>query len=53
MDKFLRGFITIERTFQVLTLAGLILFLGYVGLSSFQRNQTPSAPIISPATQLK
>jgi hypothetical protein len=53
MDKFLRGVITIERAFMISALVGVTLFLGYVGLSSLQRNQTPSAPGISPTTQLK
>lgn len=53
MDKFLRSVITIERIFQVFALVGVIFFLGYVGLNSFQRDRTPSAPGISPSTQLK
>ncbi len=53
MDKFLRSFITIERTFQIFALVGVTLFLGYIGLNSIQRDQTPSAPEISPTTQLK
>ncbi len=51
MDKFLRSFITIERTIQILTLLGVILFMGYFGLNSFQRDRTPSVPNISPTTQ--
>jgi hypothetical protein len=53
MDKFLRSVITIEKTFQIFALLGVIFFLGYVGLNSFQRDRTPSAPGISPTTQLK
>jgi hypothetical protein len=53
MNKFLRSVITIEKTFQILALVGLILFLGYIGLNSFQKNQTHSAPSISPSIQLK
>jgi hypothetical protein len=53
MNKFLRSIITIERAFLISALVGVTLFLGYVGLSNFQRDQTPSAPGISPTTQLK
>jgi hypothetical protein len=53
MDKFLRSFITIERTFQIFALVGVTLFLGYVGLNSIQRDRTHSIPGISPTTQLK
>jgi hypothetical protein len=53
MNKFVRSFITIERTFQISAVVGVILFLGYVGLSSFQRDRTPSVPELSPTTQLK
>jgi hypothetical protein len=53
MDKFLRSVITIERTFQIFALVGVILLLGYFGLKSFQRDRTPSVPETSPTTQLK
>ncbi len=53
MDKFLRGFIRIERTFQIFALVGVILFLGYVGLNSFRQDRNPSVPETSPTTQLK
>jgi hypothetical protein len=53
MSKFLRGITTIERTFQILALLGLFLFLGYIGLNSFRRDRVPSVPSSSPATQLK
>ncbi len=53
MDKFLRSFITIERTFQIFAVVGVILFLGYVGLNSIQRDRTPSVPWTSPTTHPK
>jgi hypothetical protein len=53
MEKFLRSFITIERTFQSFAVVGVILFLGYVRLNSFQRDRTLSVPGISSTAQLK
>jgi hypothetical protein len=53
MNKFLRSFITIEKTFQICALVGVTLLLGYVGLNSSQRGQTPSIPENSPTTRLK
>jgi multidrug efflux pump subunit AcrB len=53
MDKFLRSVITIERTFQIFALVGVILLLGYFGLNSLQRDRTPSVPETSSTTQLK
>jgi hypothetical protein len=53
MDKFIRSFITIERIFQILAMTGVILFLGYVALNSFQRGRTLSVLGILPTTQLK
>lgn len=50
MDKFLRGFITVEKITQIIALASVFLFLGYLGLTSIQRDQTPSIPD-APATQ--
>jgi hypothetical protein len=52
MNKFLRSFITIEKTFQIVALVGVTLFLGYVGLNHFQRDRIPSVPEIPQATQL-
>lgn len=51
MDRFLRGFITVEKTLQIVALVGVILLLGYVGLTSFQQEQTSPASSISPTTQ--
>jgi hypothetical protein len=53
MDKFLRNIITIEKTFQIFALIGVIILLGYIGLNSFQRDQPPSVPGTSPTTQVK
>ncbi|MBD1999181.1 hypothetical protein H6F88_24095 [Oculatella sp. FACHB-28] len=50
MDKFLRGFIAVEKTTQIVALAGVILFLGYLGLTSIQHDQMPSIPDV-PTTQ--
>jgi hypothetical protein len=53
MDKFVRSFIAHERTFQFFAVVGVLLLLGYVGLESFQRDQTFPVPETSPTTQLK
>lgn len=51
MDKFLRGLIEIERMIQLAALVAVILLLGYLGLTNFQRARTPSVPGISPTVQ--
>ena len=51
MEKFLRGFISIEKSLQILGLVGVIFFLGYLGLNAVQRDRLPSST--SPTTQLK
>ncbi|WP_156481560.1 MULTISPECIES: hypothetical protein [unclassified Anabaena] len=51
MNKFIRGFITIEKSLQVLALLGLILFLGYLGFEQYRSDSTPSVPINSPTIQ--
>ena len=51
MEKFLRGFISIEKGLQILGLVGVIFFLGYLGLNGVQRDRLPSTT--APTTQLK
>jgi hypothetical protein len=51
MDKFVRSFITVEKSIQMVALVGVILFLGYLGFTNSQSNLTPSAPVISPRTE--
>ena len=48
MNKFLRSLLTVERTIQLVALVGVIVFLGYLGVTSFQRERTPSVPSLSP-----
>ncbi|MEB3182326.1 MAG: hypothetical protein VKL59_25310 [Nostocaceae cyanobacterium] len=50
MDKFLRSFITIERYIQLVALLGVMVFLGYLGFTSYQSHRTPSYPVIAPTT---
>lgn len=42
MDKFLRGFISIEKSLQITTLVGLIFFLGYLGFANVSKTNHPS-----------
>jgi hypothetical protein len=51
MDKFLYGFIKIEKFTQIVALVGVIMFLGYLGFSNYRSNSTHSLPITSPTTQ--
>lgn len=51
MEKFVRSLITVEKSIQIVSLVGVILFLGYLGLSSYQSNRTPSVPVILPTIQ--
>jgi hypothetical protein len=51
MEKFVRSFITVEKSIQIVALVGVILFLGYLGFTNYQSNLTPSVPVISPITQ--
>ena len=51
MDKFLRGFISVEKAFQIVAVVGVISFFGYLGLNSAQRDRSPSGT--SPTTQIK
>ncbi len=52
MDKFLRGFISVEKALQIFAVVGVISFLGYLGFNNGQRDRTLS-PNTSPTTQLK
>lgn len=51
MDKFLRGFITLEKSIQMATLIGLMLFLGYLEFVNYRSNRTPSNAVTSSTTQ--
>ena len=51
MDKFLRGFISVEKAFQIFAVVGVLSFLGYIGLNNAQRDRSPSTTV--PTTQLK
>jgi hypothetical protein len=50
MDKFLSGFIKVEKSVQIFTLVGIMLFLGYLGSVSYRGDRAPS-PRTSPTTQ--
>jgi hypothetical protein len=47
MDKFLRGFITIEKSLQITTLVGLMLFLGYLGFANVSSTHNPTVQVTS------
>lgn len=49
MDKFLRGFITMEKSLQITTLVGLMLLFGYLGFVNIRSNQ-PSVQVTSSTT---
>jgi hypothetical protein len=51
MNKLLHSFITIEKSIQIATLIGLMLFLGYLGFMEYSSVRTPSVPVTSPTTQ--
>lgn len=51
MDKFIRGFITVEKSLQILALVGLIMFLGYLGVEQYRSDSKPPFPITSPTIQ--
>lgn len=51
MEKFLHGFIKIEKFTQIIALVGVIMFLGYLGLTNYRSDSLPSLPITSPTTQ--
>jgi hypothetical protein len=50
MDKFLRGFIIIEKFHQSATLVCLILFLGYLGFSNVHSTNQPKVQVTSSTT---
>jgi hypothetical protein len=51
MAKFLRSFIAVERTIQLVALVGVVVFLGLVLRTTNQYDRTPSTPATSPTTQ--
>ena len=51
MKNLLNGFIRVEKSIQIFSVVAVVVFLGYLGLISYQRNTIQSSPSISPATQ--
>jgi hypothetical protein len=51
MDKFIRTFITVEKSIQIVAVVGVILFWGYLGLTSYQSQRPSSVPSILPTSQ--
>lgn len=51
MEKFVSSLITVEKSIQIVTLVGVVIFLGYLGFTSYQTNRTFSVPSISPTIQ--
>lgn len=50
MDKFLHGFITIEKSLQITTLVGLFLLFGYLEVVNFRSNKTPTVQVTASTT---
>ncbi len=46
MNKFLSGFIKIEKSIQTLTLVSVMLLLGYLGFMNYRSDRSPS-PVTS------
>ncbi|MBD2327761.1 hypothetical protein [Alkalinema sp. FACHB-956] len=44
MDRWLRGFIIIERSLQMVMVVGVLIFLAYLGLTNTQRHPPAPAP---------
>ncbi|MBE9099995.1 hypothetical protein [Vacuolonema iberomarrocanum] len=44
MAQFLRTFIAVERSLQLAAVIGILLLLGFLGMSSLQGDRTPSMP---------
>jgi hypothetical protein len=42
MTQFLRKFIAVERSLQLAAVLGVLLLLGFLGLSSLQGDRSPS-----------
>ncbi|BAY63778.1 hypothetical protein NIES22_38670 [Calothrix brevissima NIES-22] len=51
MNNFIRTFITIEQSIQIVALLGVLVFWGYLSFTSYQTQQQPSVPSIAPTTQ--
>jgi hypothetical protein len=51
MDKFIYGFIKIEKSIQIVSLLGVIMFVGYVGAMNYRNDLAPSSPLTSPIIQ--
>ncbi|MBD2168879.1 hypothetical protein H6G64_36515 [Calothrix sp. FACHB-156] len=48
IEKFARSLIALEKSIQIVSLVEVIVYLGYLGLSSYKSNIKPSVPVISP-----
>jgi hypothetical protein len=51
MNKFLHGFIMIEKSVQIAILVLLMLFLGYLGFVNSPSDRTPAVPVTAPTSQ--
>jgi hypothetical protein len=51
MDRILRSLIAFERMTQTIAVIGFVVFLGYLGLSSYQADLHPALPGYSPTMQ--
>lgn len=51
MNKVVQTFITVEKSMQILVVIGVILFLGYTVLTSYQSNNQEFLPVTSPTIQ--
>ncbi|MBD2356873.1 hypothetical protein H6G41_19955 [Tolypothrix sp. FACHB-123] len=51
MNNFIRTFITVEKSIQIVALLGVVVFWGYLGLTSYQSQPTSSVPSILPTMQ--
>ncbi len=51
MNKLVHSLITIEKSIQIATVVGLILFLGYLGKVNHRSDRPASISIILPTMQ--
>ncbi|MEO1210103.1 MAG: hypothetical protein AAFX78_11225 [Cyanobacteria bacterium J06638_20] len=49
MTQLLRNFIAVERSLQLAAVLGVLLLLGFLGLSSLQSDRSPSTTPELPA----
>jgi hypothetical protein len=50
MDKWLQGFIKVERSFQIAALVGVVLLTGYLGMKSYCSNASAPTSLGSPTS---